>query len=129
MNIGSKNKSAVASLILGLLGWTFYLVQWCFDLTLGIFLAAMTGGMNAIISTVFDFLPFVLWVAGLVTGHLALKQSKREGRPGRNMAVWGLVVNYLGLFFSLIFLILIVNLIFAGIGVGLFKNIIPFIHK
>jgi hypothetical protein len=129
MTLGSKNKSAVASLTLGLLGWALYILQWCYDLTLGIFLAATTAGVSALVSTFLDLIPFVLWVAGIVTGHLALKQVKREGGTGRNQAIWGLVLNYLGLFFSTIFLIVIAILIFAGIGVGLFTKINPFIHK
>jgi threonine/homoserine efflux transporter RhtA len=89
----------------------------------------MTAGTSAIISIVLDLLPFVLWLAGIVTGHRALKQTKREGGQGRNQAVWGLVLNYLGLIFSSVILIVIAILIFAGIGVGLFYKIIPFIHK
>jgi hypothetical protein len=129
MTLGLKNKSAIASLTLGLLGWALYIFQWCFDLTLGIFLAAMTVGVSALVSSFLDLIPFVLWLAGIITGHLAIKQIKREGGPGRNQAIWGLVLNYLGFLFSTIFLIVIAILIFAGFGVGLFNNIIPYFHK
>jgi hypothetical protein len=44
----ANSKFAVTSLSLGLVGWVVYTLQWCFDLTLGILLAAFTAGISAV---------------------------------------------------------------------------------
>ena len=129
MSVSRKNKLAVSSLVLGLVGWSIYILQWCFDLTVGIFLAAFTVGVSAVFSTILDLIPFVLWMAGIVTGHAALSQMKRSGVTEKNQAIWGLLLSYLGLFFSIIFVVILIVLIFAGVGVGLFDKIIPFFQK
>jgi hypothetical protein len=129
MSESRKNKLAVTSLVLGLVGWSIYILQWCFDLTVGIFLAAFTAGVSAVFSTILDLIPFVLWMAGIVTGHAALTQMKRSGVTGKSQAIWGLLLSYLGLFFSIIIGVILIMLIFAGVGVGLFDKIIPFFQK
>jgi hypothetical protein len=63
-----------------------------------------------------------------VTGHVALRQIKRSGSLGRSRAVWGLVLNYSGLFFIVIFTIIIVILIATGIGVGVLDKVLPSFH-
>jgi hypothetical protein len=123
------NKLAATSLTLGILGWFFYLLQWCFDLTLGLLLAAVTAGSSAICSTVLDFLPFVLWLVGIVAGHVALRQIKESGAPGRRRARWGLVLGYAGMFFTILFIILIVILVSAGLGAGILEKLIPALPK
>ena len=118
----APNKLAKTSLILGLLGWLFYLLQWCFDLTIGLMLAAITGGTSAICSSVLDFLPFALWLVGIVTGHVALGQIRHTGALGRSRALWGLALGYVGMAFTILFFVIIIILIATGIGAGwLFK--------
>jgi len=129
MALSPKNKLATTSLALGLVGWAIYLLQWCFDLTLGLLLAAFTAGTSAVCSTILDIMPFALWLAGIVTGHVALGQIKQSGSPGRGRAVWGLVLNYSGLFFIIIFIIIVVILIATGVGVGVLNKIIPPLYK
>jgi hypothetical protein len=124
-----KNKLATTSLTLGLVGWAIYLLQWCFDLTLGLLLAAFTAGTSAVCSTILDVAPFVLWLAGIVTGHTALSQIKRSGGPGRRRAVWGLVLNYFGLFFIVIFTVIVVILLATGVGVGVLDKVLPSLYK
>jgi hypothetical protein len=124
-----KNKLAAASLTLGLLGWIIYFLQWCFDLTLGLLLAVFTAGSSAICSTLLDLLPFVLWLVGIVTGHAALAQINRSSASGRRQALWGLVLNYFGFFFVVVFTVMIVVLIASGIGVGFLDKVIPSLHK
>jgi len=124
-----KNKLAAASLTLGLIGWAIYLLQWCFDLTLGLLLAAFTAGTSAVCATILDVAPFALWLAGIVTGHTALGQIKRSGAPGRGRAGWGLALNYFGLFFIVIFTVVIVILIAGGVGVGILDKILPSLHQ
>jgi len=129
MSLVPKNKLATTSLTLGLVGWAIYLLQWCFDLTLGLLLAAITAGAGAVCSTILDVVPLLLWLAGIVTGYAALSQIKRSGGPGRGRAVWGLVLNYFGLFFIVIFTILVVILIATGVGVGMLEKVLPMLHK
>jgi hypothetical protein len=66
-----------------------------------------------------DVFPFVLWLAGIVTGHTALNQIKRSGDFGRDRAVCGLVLNYCGLFFIVIVTIFIIILIATGLSAGI----------
>jgi hypothetical protein len=123
------DKFAMASLTLGILGWTVYLLQWCFDLTIGLLLAAVSAGSSTICASVLDFLPLVLWLVGIVTGHVALGQIKHTGAPGRRQAVWGLVLGYIGLFFTILLIVLIVTLIASGIGAGVLDKILPSLPK
>jgi hypothetical protein len=123
------NKLAATSLTLGILGWIFYLLQWCFDLTIGLFLAAVTGGSSAICGTILDFLPIALWLVGILTGHAALGKLKRGIAPARRKAVWGLVLGYTGMIFTILIIVIIVSLIAAGIGVGVLDKIIPVLSR
>jgi len=129
MALHSNNRLATTSLILGLVGWAIYVLQWCFDLTFGLLLAGVTAGASAVCTTVFDILPFMLWLVGIVTGHIALGQIKHNIGIGRNRVVWGLLLNYFGLFFVIIVTIGILLLIGAGIGVGVLNKILPILHK
>ena len=121
----APNKLAKTSLILGILGWLFYLLQWCFDLTIGLLLAAVTAGSSAICSSVLDFLPFAFWLVGIVAGHVALGQIRHTGALGRSRALWGLVLGYVGMAFTLLFFVIIIILIGTGIGAGLLFKINP----
>jgi VanZ family protein len=120
-----SNKLATTSLTLGIVGWIFYIGQWCFDFTIGLLLTVATGGIGAICSTVLDLLPFVLWLVGIVTGHAALAQVKQSGAPGRGKAIWGLVLNYSGMFFLIALIVLVVVLLALGIGSGWLEKLIP----
>jgi hypothetical protein len=124
----APNKLATTSLTLGILGWFFYLLQWCFDLTLGLLLATVTGGSSAICATVLDVLPFGLWLTGIVLGHMALGQIKHTRAKGRGRAIWGLILNYCGLFFILILIAAILFLIVSGVGAGWLYKLLPQIH-
>jgi len=129
---GSKpvsNKLANTSLTIVLVGWFFYILQWCFDLTIGLFLAAFSGGMSAICASVLDFLPFALWLAGIVTGHLALAQIRQTGAPGHARAVWALVLGYIGLAFTILLVVIIIILVAAGVGLGMFGKFVPSLPK
>jgi hypothetical protein len=120
---------ATTSLILGIAGWTFYLFQWCFDLTLGWILAAVSGGLGGICSVILDFLPFLLWLTGLVTGHVALGRAKGAPFTGRRRAVWGLVLNYSGLIIMILSTVVLIALVAAGVGWGVFDKLLPSFPK
>ena len=123
------SKLARTSLTLGILGWILYILQWCFDLTLGLILAAVTAGSSAICATVLDFLPFVLWLIGILTGYVALGQIKQTGLTGRRQATWGLVLSYTGMFFTILLIATIVALITMGVGVGVLDKLLPSFPK
>ena len=72
MVLQPKDKLANTSLTFGLAGWVLYILQCCFDFTIGLLLDAVTAGISAAFSTVLDILPFVLWLVGIVIGHVAL---------------------------------------------------------
>jgi hypothetical protein len=121
----APNKLARNSLVLGLLGWLFYLLQWCFDLTIGLLLSAVTGGASAICSSVLDILPFILWLAGIVAGHVALGQIRQTGASGRTGAIWGLILGYVGLAFTILIIVVIILLVATGIGAAWLYKFIP----
>lgn len=56
----------------------------------------------AIISLVSAFL---ISLAAIITGHLALSQIKKSGEKGRGLALAGLILGYLGILASAVFLI------------------------
>ena len=62
---------------------------------------------------------------GILTGHAALIRIKRSRIPGRRRAVWGLVLGYTGLFFTILLIAVVLSLLAAGIGVGVLDKIIP----
>jgi len=128
MTSPSVNKLATTSLTLGLLGWAAFLLQGCFDVTLGVILALATAGAGAVCSTILDVLPFALWLTAVVSGHVALGRIRQTGEAGRGRAVAGLVMSYIGLFFVVILLLLAVVLIAAGIKTGWPGRIIPSFH-
>jgi Domain of unknown function (DUF4190) len=47
-------------------------------------------------------LPFIGSLAGVITGHISLRQIARTGEKGRGMALAGLIVGYVGLAFFVI---------------------------
>ncbi len=78
--------------------------------------APAQGGTNtlAILSLVFAF---VFNLAGIVLGHMALKQIRETNEQGRGLAVAGLVISYISLAASvLVFGIMILG--FIGVVVG-----------
>ncbi len=123
------NKLGSTSLTLAVIGWVIYIFQWCFDLTLGLILAAATAGSSAACGTILDVFPFLLWLAGIVSGHAALSRMKGQVGARRGRAVWGLVLSYVGLFFTLLLIVLLAVLIGYGIHAGWLERIIPHFHK
>jgi hypothetical protein len=121
-------KFATSSLCLGIMGWGINILQWCFDLTLGLVLAALTVGSSAVCGMILDILPVLLWVTSIVTGHVALYRIDHFDRRSRRRAIWGLTLSYVGLFFTILLIIVIIFLVATGIESGWFTKIIPQIH-
>jgi mannose/fructose/N-acetylgalactosamine-specific phosphotransferase system component IID len=89
MVLQPKDKLVNTSLTFGLAGWVLYILQGRFDFTIGLLLDAVTAGISAACSTVLDILPFVLWLVGIVTGHVALSKLKYSAGVDRSQAIWG----------------------------------------
>ena len=61
---------------------------------------------------------FFVSLAAVICGHIALSQIKRTGEKGRGLAIAGLVLGYLGLIAGLIFILVFIGVIMAGINEG-----------
>jgi hypothetical protein len=57
----------------------------------------------AIISLVTSIIGFTL--VGIITGHIGLSQIKKTGEQGRGLAIAGLIIGYLSIFFVLLWLV------------------------
>lgn len=67
----------------------------------------------------FVFLPFIGSVAGVITGHISLRQLRTSGEGGRGMAIAGTVVGWVGVALSLIvgvFFVIWFVAIFSAVG-------------
>ncbi|MEC5184522.1 hypothetical protein RCH12_001991 [Cryobacterium sp. MP_3.1] len=65
---------------------------------------------------------FFVSLAAVICGHIALSQIKRTGEKGRGLAIAGLVLGYVGLISGLIFLIVMIGVIMAGISEGSYST-------
>lgn len=61
-------------------------------------------------------LAFIQPIAGIVFGHMALSQIKRNGDAGRGLALTGLVLGYVYIAFIVLFVIFYVSMIALMIG-------------
>lgn len=65
---------------------------------------------------------FVFPLAGIITGHISLKQLKTSGESGHALAKWGLILSYifvgLAILGFIIWLIVVASLLAAGAGAG-----------
>jgi hypothetical protein len=59
---------------------------------------------------------FFISLVAIITGHIALSQIKRTGEQGRALAIWGLVLGYLGLLAGIIVLVVIIAVAAANPG-------------
>ena len=70
----------------------------------------------AIISLVTSLLGISL--AGVITGHIGLSQIKKTGEKGHGLALWGLIVGYLGFAIGLIGSIIFVAIVIGAASSG-----------
>lgn len=61
-------------------------------------------------------LAFIQPIAGIIFGHMAMGQIKRNGDSGRGLALTGLILGYIYLAFIVIFVVLYVSIIALAIG-------------
>ena len=65
----------------------------------------------AIISLVSAF--FISLVA-VITGHMAMSQIKKTGEKGYGLALWGLILGYLGIVVGIIFAFIFIAILVSG---------------
>ena len=83
--------------------------------TSGLAITALICGIAGLVLSFF-VIPLVASVVAVITGHMALNQTKRDpNMGGRGIAVAGLVLGYLGLAgIALLVVALIVSFLFFG---------------
>jgi hypothetical protein len=62
---------------------------------------------------------FMAPIAGIVTGHLALRQIARTGEEGRALALTGLITGYALTAFSLVFFIVWLTMMLSIVSMGI----------
>jgi MFS family permease len=63
-------------------------------------------------------LAFVVSIGAVICGHIALSQIKRTGERGRALAIWALVLGYLGILLGIAYVVVIVGVIASGAASG-----------
>ena len=70
----------------------------------------------SIISLVTSILGISL--VGVITGHIGMSQIKKTGEKGRGLALWGLIIGYLGLAIGLIAAIIFIAVLIGAATTG-----------
>ena len=70
------------------------------------------------LSIVAFVLAFVVSLGAVICGHIALSQIKRTGERGRGLAIWALVLGYLGILLGVIYVIVIIGVVASGAASG-----------
>jgi hypothetical protein len=80
--------------------------------------AAPTAPRTNVLAIVAIVAGFMAPIAGIVTGHLALRQIARTGEEGRALALTGLIAGYALTAFSLVFFVIWLTMMFSFVGMG-----------
>jgi glycerol-3-phosphate acyltransferase PlsY len=118
------NRSAIASLVCGLAGWLVLVLSSLLDAVIG----AVTFGLGALCLWPLDFVPPILWLTAVITGHIALRRIKQTGGRGRSLAIGGLVIGYVSLGFLVALVVLIIFLLVSGIGLAWLTRFFPLLQ-
>ena len=70
------------------------------------------------LSIVAFILAFVVSLGAVICGHIALSQIKRTGERGRGLAIWALVLGYLGIVLGIVYAVVIIGLLASGVAAG-----------
>ena len=68
---------------------------------------------------------FVMSIAAVITGHIALSQIKRTGEGGRGFALAGLIIGYAGIGFAALFFVIWLILFLSVLSHGYATGSIP----
>lgn len=120
------NRMARISMFCGLGGWLLWLFLCCFNSTVGTILAAVTFGLAAVCIVPIGFLPLVGWIAGVVTGHIGIKEIGESGgaEGGREMALAGLISGYVGLGLTLCGCLLSLIVLVSGVSIPFISSLL-----
>jgi hypothetical protein len=121
------NGNAITSLIMGIAGWVLSLGTLCFNALIGPLLTIATYGLGLLCLVPLGCIPPILWLVGIITGHIATSQIKRTHEGGQGMAVAGLIINWLGFVLIVGGTIVITILAVTGvIGLSWLSTLIPY---
>lgn len=67
--------------------------------------AGGTGPRTNVLAIVALIAAFVVPLAGIICGHIALGQIKRTGEAGHGLALWGTILGYV---FTVVYILIIV---------------------
>lgn len=112
------NGKAITSMVLGIVGWGIQAIAFLLSL--------FTLGIAAICLLPLSCLTPIAWLVGVIFGHIALGEIRRSEQPGRGIAIAGLVMGYLGLFATLVLLVILILAIAIGLSVPLLD---PYINQ
>ena len=70
------------------------------------------------LSIVAFILAFFVAILGVILGHVSLNQIKKTGERGRALAIWALVLGYLGILGYIIIIITAVAAAGSGAAMG-----------
>jgi len=73
-----------------------------------------TFAIVSLVCSLASFLVGVSCIAGIVFGHLALRQIRRTGEEGRGMAIAGLVIGYVALVILVLVVVLVAVVVISG---------------
>ena len=80
----------------------------------------------AIVSLVLSLVAVFVWFLGslgaVICGHIALNQIKRTGEGGRGLALAGVIIGYVGLGLTVIFVIVYALIIAAAVSTDGYNN-------
>jgi hypothetical protein len=84
--------------------------------------AVAVGVRTNTLAIVAFVLSFFVSIAAVICGHIALGQIKRTGEAGRGFAIAALIIGYVGIFFGIIWLIVVIVGVAAGVSSGSFNT-------
>ena len=122
------NRMARISMLCGLGGWLLWPLICCFNSTAGAVLTAATLGVAYLCLIPIGFVPLVGWIAGVVTGHMGLKEigESRGAEGGREMALAGLISGYVGLGLTVCGCLVSLTLLATGASVPFISSLLEY---
>lgn len=94
------NTNATVSMIAGIVGWAFILINLCFTLVLIPAFGAITlgaGWITYVCTIPLGCISPIGWLVAVITGHIAKSKIKQTGEGGSGKATAGMIMGYIGL--------------------------------
>jgi hypothetical protein len=116
----STNASGILSFTCAIFGWVFFLILMCVLFVLLPLGTLATLGMGIVLYLCVlpaVCLPPLVWLIGIITGHLSVSQSKAVGLTPTGLSKAGLVMNYIGMGFIVLGICAMIVLVIAGASI------------